>query len=280
MSSLVLRQYVQNLHLLIRESYDQKELAQCLYYSLQENLDVISAENNLDRVVFDLVLWADRNGKILDLARAVAEGRPRVKDLSSLVRKMTAAASANASTPDDPGVPAHPSKTNSPGSIDADRSVEQPLPDELVALMRAYERIRHVMEWGHERRAASHDMANRMKSLPIEELGLPDRLHLGFAAGERLAAIVSLEKSPDHRYFRWLAERPFAESRFLGLRATFALREAAKQLDPAYLGPLHGILAETMKGLKERKDKEDEQLIAVIREAQGDVSKRFAHLNE
>ena len=54
------------------------------------------------------------------------------------------------------------------------------------------------------------------------------------SAGERLAAIASLQVRPDANLLEWLATRLASETPFVGYQAAVALRVAARTLDPPH----------------------------------------------
>ena len=150
----------------------------------------------------------------------------------------------------------------------------QPLPDELVALVGAYDRIRRVMDRSPKRRARSHEMAEGIKALPIESLSLANRLHLSRYRGERLSAVVDLEKHPDPKYLHWLSERPLVESRFTGIRSTYALEAAATHLPAQFLDEIEYALTQTAGWLEDRNDERDHEMCEHLESARIIVADR------
>lgn len=58
--------------------------------------------------------------------------------------------------------------------------------------------------------------------MPLEKLGLPGQYITSDSAGERLAAVLALQTTPDPRYLRGLSERVWVEARFVGLMVSRA----------------------------------------------------------
>lgn len=222
MTNPTLRRFAEPLHALLREVYDGPSLAQVLLFRLNERLDRITPDGAaFDTVVFHLVLWADQQGRLLELIRVVAADKPQRPDAASLLAEMERAATAGSPT------------TASEHSGMAGPATR--LPEGLDSLIRAYERIRRVLPEGTQQTVAMEEMVTRMRELPLETYNLPDLLHLSPSEGERLAAAVALRKDPKPLYLRWLAERIGVEYAFPGYQAAVALREAAHVLAEEYL---------------------------------------------
>jgi hypothetical protein len=255
-----LRRFAERIHTGIRDAYDSKALDKMVFLHLNERLDHIAGDSlDFDTTVFRLVLWADQRGRLLDLARAGASERPTRTELEELLKEMESALAAPK--------PRRAARAAADG---------EPLPDELTSLLRAYERIRKVMMRGPERRTMSVEMADSIRSLPVEQLSLPSRLHLSDLAGDRLAAVITLHKSPDPAYLRWLSERVWVEPRFVGLMAAQALQEAARRLPLAHLDRVQVALDTTKKCLDQLDTLHgrDRQVLDVIANAKRVVAKR------
>jgi hypothetical protein len=210
--------FEKRLHEAICDSFDLDELAQLVRFHLNQRLELISKGGRLDVVVFDLIQWAAPQPRMANLpvlaARFKTDRNARVAALETLRAEFEAA--ANRPAPAEP-VP------------------RRGLPDELVQLLRTYEAIPRLIEDGPARLALMEQTANKLRELPLSQMGLPDELHLSESQGERLAAVLALEQEPDERYLRWLAERVACEPPFVGLAATVALTNAAYVLDRARL---------------------------------------------
>jgi len=224
-----------------REAFDVDSLAQLVQFRLGERLDlIVPAETAFDTVVFKLVLWADQRGQLLELARAVAEARPGRPDAAQLLADMEVATSS--------GVPQleglRPSGAND-------------VLKDLGALARAYERIRRVLPSSDERTAAMEDMVAKMRALPTAHLPLPDWFHLSPSAGDRLAAVVALQRRPDQRYLRWLSERLTTEAPFMGYHAALALHEAAQSLADDALDDVETAVRDAIEWTKQLSETTD-----------------------
>jgi len=213
--------FAERLHRVTRDAYDRDSLEQLLKFRLGQRLDQITpAGSPFDTVVFQLILWADRDGRLLELAQAVAEGRPGRPDVALLLTDMEAAA-ASASPP--------------PGGERLQAAGPEGVLEGVAALARAYERIKRVMPEGDQRTVIMEDMVRKIRELPLESLDLPARCHLSPSDGERLTAVVSLQKRAELGYLRWLSERLAVEYEFIGYQAAVALRHAAATLAGAQL---------------------------------------------
>ena len=223
--------FAERLHRLIRQAFDQASLEILLWFRFQQRLDQITpAGAPFDTVVFRLVLWADQQSRLLDLARAVVAERPGRPEAAQLLADMEAATSS--ASPQLEGL-------QSTGSEDVLES--------LGALARAYERIRRVMPPGAQRTIVMDEMVVRMGALPTAHLRLPDRFHLSPSTGDRLAAVVALRRQPDERYLRWLSERLAVEAPFIGYHAAVALRESGRALADGCLNAVETAVGDALK---------------------------------
>jgi hypothetical protein len=250
MRNAIIRQFAERIHRLIQDAYDRNDLAKVLLFRLNEQLDgIVPGQADFDAVVFHVVLWADQHGRLVEFVRAAASGRPGRRDLADLVQEIEAALKSQvaAFTP-------NPSHT----------PMDEMLPDELVAIIGAYERIRLVMKKSKKRTALMIDMVAKMKALPLESYNLPDRLHLSDSPGERLAVIVALDQRPDPRYLRWLSERLVVETRFVGFSAVLALRAAAQRLPSRELDRLALSLTDSVRRLVSIGDERDQDILNAV----------------
>ena len=112
------------------------------------------------------------------------------------------------------------------------------------------------MAKGYARTGRLETVVARMRALSLAALKsggprLMQELTASPAAGDRLAAIVILEMSPDPQWLTWLADRLAAEPPFAGYHAALALERAADQLSDAAVGPS---LERAIAGLGERPE--------------------------
>jgi molecular chaperone DnaK len=71
---------------ILRAYPQQGDLAQMVRFELDQNLDEIAGSGILKDVVFNLLSWAESQGKLPDLVLAAAADRPRNQELQSLAR--------------------------------------------------------------------------------------------------------------------------------------------------------------------------------------------------
>src|SRR5262245_55549666 len=113
-----LRPFIERLHGLLRDAYDEETLARLLLFKLGTHLSHISpAGAAFDTVVFRLVLWADQEGRLLELAREAAADRPARSDAKQLAEEMAAAHDPSASRP--PPQPPSTEVGGIPNDVDA-----------------------------------------------------------------------------------------------------------------------------------------------------------------
>lgn len=249
--------FAEKVHQFITDAYDYSELDRVMHYRLDQKLGQIASDRDgFDTVVFKLVLWADRNGRLAALAHAVAEERSAKDGAAELLQ-------SNRAAPNSAGRATVPSRNDD--TTDAEVTA---LPSTLPPLIRAYERIRLVMKRSKERSEMMFSLVDEMLALPLEQLSLPEKLHLSGSPGERLVAAIALQKKPDPRFLRWLSERLVVESRFVGYAACQALVEAAKRLRIKHLDQLGQALSDCEAWLQDLSDYDGhEELVAEARAA-------------
>jgi serralysin len=103
------------------------------------------------------------------------------------------------------------------------------LPQDLVELIGEYREIRKTQPSGSSRTAAMTKVVEAMRALSIS-YELVARLAVSSEAGERLAAVVVLQASPNATWLAWLGDRLADEKPFVGYQAAIALRNAAEYL--------------------------------------------------
>src|SRR4051812_4333590 len=90
------------LHEALVSAFDFQGLRQLMAYDLDEVLENVVGSGALDTVVYELIEWADRNGRVEDLIKAAAQNRPRnqqIADVAQALLAPPAAAGAAAATP-------------------------------------------------------------------------------------------------------------------------------------------------------------------------------------
>jgi hypothetical protein len=59
------------------QAYPQKiDLQMIVTFGLEEYLDVIVGGETVEKIIFNLILWAKARGKFIDLLNAVSQHRP------------------------------------------------------------------------------------------------------------------------------------------------------------------------------------------------------------
>src|SRR5215207_8855051 len=71
----------------ITDAYDANYLTKVLAYRMNVKLGHVVASGPLPQVVFDLVQWADMQGRDSELIRAVAQARPGHAGMQKLYQK-------------------------------------------------------------------------------------------------------------------------------------------------------------------------------------------------
>jgi hypothetical protein len=68
----------------IAAAYNQRELEMLVRNRMNTRLDLITAPGPFEYVVFDLLSWAERNGREVELIRAAVRGKPDNHDIQQL----------------------------------------------------------------------------------------------------------------------------------------------------------------------------------------------------
>ncbi|MCE7985230.1 MAG: tetratricopeptide repeat protein [Caldilinea sp. CFX5] len=71
------------------DGFDRQSLSQLVRFELNESLDKIADGANLQSVVFNLIAWAERNDKVIDLINAAYRYNPNNKAIQQLVSDLT-----------------------------------------------------------------------------------------------------------------------------------------------------------------------------------------------
>lgn len=226
--------FAQRIHRLARDAFDRDSLEPIVYFSLDERLDVVAPEEkSFGATVFRVVMWAEQLGRLLDLGRAIANERQGRPDADQLLRDIEAASAGDQFLRSAP----HP----------GDSKVLQSAVERLT---RWYDRRKGLMSPGDQIEEVMGEILAMLNDLPLDKLDLPKLYHLSVSDGERLAAIVSLQKYPDVQYLQWLSERLAVESTFLGCQAMVALRAAAQGLSVTELDRIEGAVQRAERWLQ------------------------------
>lgn len=79
----------------ILASFNRDEVRQLVYLRLQENFEAIAPSTTLNSQVLELLLWADRNGRFLELILALTAERPQNSELAKMATELQAPASTD-----------------------------------------------------------------------------------------------------------------------------------------------------------------------------------------
>ena len=133
--------------------------------------------------------------------------------------------------------------------------------ERIRALAYEYDAIRDPktgMPSGSERTRRMEIVASKMRARALSVYPFVDELITSRSAGERLAAVSTLEAVPDARYLGWLAERFGPEKPFVAYHAALGLLSAARSLDRDELPQVRAALDEAQRatrGLREDTDR-------------------------
>jgi hypothetical protein len=132
-------------------------------------------------------------------------------------------------------------------------SVDAGARSEILKLAEEYEETRRTMTSGSARTRRMTAIFSRMKAKAASILPLVEDLKKSNFAGQRLAAIATLQMFPQTEHMAWLAERldnPEVERPFVGYQAAVAILEAVRALPPADCAQLKSTIekARTLAG--------------------------------
>ena len=79
---------VQELMASLLDAYDEGSLRQMVRFQLDEHLDLIAGGGNLAQVVFNLIAWAERTGRIAELIAKAQAYNPGNARLAAFARSL------------------------------------------------------------------------------------------------------------------------------------------------------------------------------------------------
>jgi hypothetical protein len=253
--------FVKRFHAAICSAFDLGELRLMVRLELGVRLDKVAPTGGkLLIVALELIEWAERDGRFKELVRSVAASKPERHDLQDLAKEYAT----------DSGLPAKAS---------AGRGKRRPLSAELVREIIQFKRIPSVIEEGPGRFTLMEQSAGRIRTLPLEGYDIPTRLHLSHDLGERLAAVIALERAPNPRYLRWLAERVVVEPAYVGYSAAVALNQAALEVGLPQLDRVRLAAGDALSFLSSASDRAGhrdqlQEAIRVTNRREGQVRQR------
>ena len=86
---------LERLHAALLDAFSRAELAQLARLALDQNLDAIAGPGSLSEAISALTQWAERHGRMGDLAAAAARGRPQSRALAALAAALGGAPPAS-----------------------------------------------------------------------------------------------------------------------------------------------------------------------------------------
>lgn len=86
---------LERLHAALLDAFSRAELAQLARLALDQNLDAIAGPGSLSEAISALIQWAERHGRMGDLAAAAARGRPQSRALAALAAALGGAPPAS-----------------------------------------------------------------------------------------------------------------------------------------------------------------------------------------
>ncbi|MFM8583614.1 MAG: toll/interleukin-1 receptor domain-containing protein [Planctomycetaceae bacterium] len=106
---------------LLASAFDRHELEQIVQFDLGETLaNVVATDVRFSQLALETTQWAGRQGRLLELAEALARARPGRTDLQEAVRQLRSELTApppasSPALPATPGIAPHP--VNAPGAL-------------------------------------------------------------------------------------------------------------------------------------------------------------------
>lgn len=76
---------IQELQDALLSAFSADELTRVVRINLDENLDAIAGDDNLSQIVFELITWADRRGRLDELIRGASNVNPRNRELRAWI---------------------------------------------------------------------------------------------------------------------------------------------------------------------------------------------------
>lgn len=130
------------------------------------------------------------------------------------------------------------------------------------------------MRPGAERTRKMEVVASKMRGLALSAYPFISDLITSKSAGERLAAVATLQAIPEVSHLPWLAERLGSEKPFVGYHAALGLLSAARSLDIEDLPKVQAALDEARQGTRRLRPDTDRE--TVLRHTDDELKKRLA----
>ena len=230
---------------LIHEAYTDTEFSMLLFGKVDEtdfDYTGLSPSMSYQIKVLETVRWANRYGgpkQLLWLAKIVRDGRPMRNEFKQLVQDIEEILQATEAT--------------LPPTVALAGALPLPLPPELAGPLEFFVTQSSTLP------NLARDLRTILSTNSYKHLDLPGRFHLSESEGERLAAVLALEKDPDPSYLRWLCERVMVEKPLVGFMSSQALTTAGLRLGQQDLGRIGKAISDATDLLDGLADT-DEQL--------------------
>ena len=114
---------------------------------------------------------------------------------------------------------------------------------------------------GAERTRKMEVVASKMRGLALSAHPFLSELIQSQSAGERLAAVSTLEAIPEVSYLPWLAERLGSEKPFVGYHAALGLLSAARSLDVEDLPSVQTAVDVARRGIRRKRSDADRETV-------------------
>jgi len=203
--------HIERLQGLFLDSFDKQSLRELLLFRMDQTLAHQVAEgDNFRTVVFNLLVKALMEGWLVKLAQEARDKRTLKPDWVVAVQELEVSLSWVE------------------GSVPVPRS-KAPSED-LKAVIQRYDKLVSSDRFDGKSTAMQDDLVSRIATFPLHQYSLIDFFLLSDSPGYRLAAVLSLTRSPRAECLHWLSERIGVESPAIGLYASEALLEASKTL--------------------------------------------------
>jgi hypothetical protein len=157
--------------------------------------------------------------------------------------------------------------TKNTKSVKNKKSIITENTEELLQLAKEYEEIRKKLPSSDNRTRVMENIVAKMKSALEEPIGNLTTFTKSKSAGERLLAIVKLQKFPNLEYLNWLAEHVGdSEKPFIGYHAAVALYIASRTFGKEDKKQIEKVLKTASANIQTHKFKDPNQ-VEVIKAA-------------
>jgi hypothetical protein len=115
---------MQRLHEAILSAFNEAELRELVRFDLEQDLDGIVASGAFHKVVFDLLTWAERQGRTPALVAAIRKARPANAQVQAIAKELLVEQTAEPVPPAPTTLPAPAAKGSAPSRQTQEDNVE------------------------------------------------------------------------------------------------------------------------------------------------------------